>query len=98
MKFFHSLKSISAFFEAQKSPAISISTLPFPVNKIQNFVIRGKNREEMHGSRTLLRMKVVLTGDNDTSCYHTGPFIESVPSAERAREITEYSRRKLPFP
>lgn len=97
MNLFYSVKSISAFSAAQKLPTTSICTLIFPVNKTQNFVIIGKNVEEVHGSRTLFRMKVVPPGDNDTSSYLASIFIEFVPSAVHAQVIIEFTRRKLPF-
>lgn len=48
INFSDSVKSTGAFPAAQKSHATSIS-----VSKTQNFVIKGKTVEEMHGSRTL---------------------------------------------
>lgn len=94
--FSYSVKSVGDFSVPQKSPTASTSTSIFHENK-QNFVIGGKIVVEMHGSRTLLRMKAVPTGDNDTSSYQASALTEFVPSAEHRQVITEFTRRKLPF-
>lgn len=65
---------------------------------MHNFVVRGKNVEEMSSSRTLLRMEVVPTGVNNTSSHQATAFTEFISPGKHVQMLIELTRKKFPFP
>lgn len=65
---------------------------------MHNFVVRGKNVEEMDSSRILLRMEVVPTGVHNTSSHQANTFIEFISPGKHAQMLIEFTKKKFPFP